>query len=93
MYEIRKYHGDRVMSLTVEDESESFSVGIISPGEFQFGSIKKEIFTVTSGVINFWVEDNDTWSTHGKNDMFTVPKHKNFKLKVNETSSYICYYE
>ena len=93
MYELKKYHGDRVMSLTFDDDQQSFSVGILSKGEYAFGAIKKEIFTVTSGVISCWVEGIEVWTTHGKNDMFTVPSHKNFKLSVDQVSSYICHYE
>ena len=93
MYELRKYHGDRVMSLTYEADEESFSVGILSPGEYQFGAIKKEVFTVTSGVISVNIENSEVWTTHGKNDVFTVPDHKNFKLSVDRVSTYICYYK
>lgn len=93
MYELKKYHGDRVQSLTYEDNDTSFSVGIISPGEYAFGAIKKEIFHVTSGVISCWVEGSEVWTTHGKNDMFSVSDHKNFKLSVDKVSTYICFYE
>ena len=93
MYELKKYHGDKVMSLTYEDEKQSFSVGILSPGEYQFGAIRKEIFTVTSGVIIANVGKSEIWATHEKNDEFTVPAQKNFKLRVDEVSTYICYYE
>ena len=50
MYELKKYFGDRVQSLTYDNDQLAFSVGIISPGEYQFGAIKKEIYTVTSGM-------------------------------------------
>lgn len=93
MYELRKYHGDRVQSLTYDDDKIAFSVGILSPGEYQFGAIKKEIFTVTSGVISAWSEDLDTWTTYRKGENFSIPSHKNFNLKVDEISTYICYYE
>ena len=93
MYELRKYHGDKVMSLTYDDSEQSFSVGIIAPGEYQFGSLKKEIFTVTSGKIGFWVESDEGWTTCNITESFTIPEHKNFKLTVIETSSYICFYE
>jgi len=93
MYELRKYHGDKVMSLTYDDKMQSFSVGIIAPGEYQFGSLKKEIFTVTSGKIGFWVEDEEGWTTCNTGEEFNIPEHKNFKLTVIETSSYICFYE
>ena len=93
MFELRKYHGDKVMSLTYDDKVQSFSVGIIAPGEYQFGSLKKEIFTVISGKIGFWVEGGKDWTTCDLNETFTVPEGKNFKLTVIETSAYICHYE
>ena len=92
MYEIRKYHGDKVMSLTYEGDKESFSVGILAPGEYGFGSIKEEIFTVTSGMISVNVEGTDGWQEYKTGETFAVPAHRNFSLKVDEVSSYICYY-
>lgn len=93
MYKLRKYHGDKVMSLTFEDDIQAFSVGIISPGEYEFGALKKEIFTVTSGKIGFRLEDDANWTTCNLHETFTVPDHQNFKIIVIETSSYICYYK
>lgn len=93
MYELKKYHGDRVQSLTYDNDEVAFSVGIISPGEYQFGAIKKEIFTVTSGQISLWTEDSDEWNVFSVGETFSVPDHKNFKLGVEHISSYICFYE
>jgi uncharacterized protein YaiE (UPF0345 family) len=93
VYELKKYHGDKVMSLTYEDQASSFSVGVIAPGEYQFGSIRKEVFTVTHGEISAWHEDSNIWQTFGVNEQFTIPDHKNFKLKVESVSAYICHYE
>lgn len=93
MYELKKYHGDRVMSLTYDTEDQSFSIGIISPGEYQFGSIRREIFTVTSGKIMSWVEGNGEWKSCGPGQSFVIPEYKNFKLRVENVSTYICYYE
>jgi len=93
MFELRKYHGDRVMSLTYEDENENFSVGIISPGEYEFGSIKSEKYVVTSGEISCWVEGFNKWVAYRKNETFRVSIRKNFKLSVKKTSTYLCYYE
>jgi uncharacterized protein YaiE (UPF0345 family) len=93
MYELRKYHGDKVMSLTYEDEKDSFSVGIIAPGEYEFGAIRSEIYTVTHGLINAWHEDSKGWGTYRKDEVFVIPGKKNFKLSVETTSAYICHYE
>lgn len=93
MFELKKYHGNRVMSLTYEDENNSFSVGVIASGEYEFGAIKSEVFTVTSGEISSWAEGNETWTKHGVNETFRIPERNNFKLSVEKISSYICFYE
>lgn len=93
MFQLKKYHGERVQSLTYDDGKKAFSVGVITPGEYEFGAIKKEVTTVTSGEINVWVEGVDGWHAYKMGENFTIPRHKNFKFKVNEISSYICFYE
>lgn len=92
VYELRKYHGDRVQSLTYDDNMVSFSVGIISPGEYQFGSMKEEIFKVNFGAISAWTEGDKDWKTYKVGETFIIPASKNFSLKVEETSAYICHY-
>jgi uncharacterized protein YaiE (UPF0345 family) len=93
MFQLRKYHGERVQSLTYDDGKKAFSVGIISPGEYEFGAIKEEVTTVTSGKISVWVEGSEKWQDYSAHEAFTIPGHKNFRYKVEETSSYICFYE
>jgi uncharacterized protein YaiE (UPF0345 family) len=93
MFKLRKYHGDRVQSLTYDGDDKSFSVGILAPGEYEFGAIKKEVITVTSGEISAWVEGWDNWKTYKTGETFEVGAHKNFKQKVTDVSSYICFYE
>ncbi len=93
MFKLRKYHSDRVMSLTYEGDNQSFSVGILADGEFEFGAIVNEEYRVTSGKIGFWEEGMDGWQEFGEGETFTAHAHKNFKLKANAVSSYICYYK
>lgn len=93
MYELKKYHGDRVQSLTYDNDKKAFSIGIISPGEYQFGAIKKELFTVNYGSISAWDEESDEWKKYNEGESFLIPSHNNFKLKVEVISAYICHYE
>ena len=95
MFKLRKYHNNRVQSLTYEgdENSKSFSVGIIYPGTYDFGSIQKEITTVTSGKISVWTSQTNKWETYQKDETFTIPEHTEFKFKCDEVSSYICFYE
>jgi len=93
MYKIREYHGSKVMSLTNEEENNSFSIGIVSPGEFEFGAISKERYRVTSGEIEFWEEDENHWRLIREGKEFKVIDHKNFKMRTDKVSSYICFYD
>jgi len=92
MYKIRKYHEKKVMSLTYEGEDQSFSVGIVAPGEFAFGAVVDEYYKVTSGELSFW-EDGSEWKTFKENEEFVAHESKDFKLKADKVSSYICYYK
>ncbi len=92
MYKIREYHDSKVMSLTNDDEDVAFSIGIVSQGEFEFGAITKERYIVTSGEIEFWEEDEHHWRLIREGKEFEVVDHKNFKMKTDKVSSYICFY-
>jgi len=92
MYKIRKYHEKKVMSLTYEQEKNSFSVGIVAVGEFSFGALIDEYYRVTSGEISFWTDENNEWKTCKEGEEFMVKKGHDFKLKTTEVSSYICFY-
>ncbi len=93
MFKLRKYHGDRVESLTYEENGRAASVGIISAGEYEFGAVKKEVTTVCSGGIMVKVGDETEWRRYKKGETFMVPAQSNFKYKVDEITTYYCKYE
>ena len=44
MYELKKYHGDRVMSLTYDDENQSFSSYVIQASKHRiFNGFRKKV--------------------------------------------------
>ena len=92
MFKLRKYHGNRVQSLTYELDGEAASVGIISPGEYEFGAVQKETTTVCSGEIAVRVGNEKEWKTYRKGETFTVPPQTDFKMKVSGMSTYYCKY-
>ena len=92
MFKLRKYHGNRVQSLTYEQNGEAASVGIMSPGEYNFGAVDKETTTVCSGEIAVKVGKENEWKTYKKGETFVVPSQTNFKMKVTGMSTYFCKY-
>lgn len=92
MYKLRKYHGDKVQSLTYEKDRNAASVGIIGVGEYEFGSLANEKYTVTSGKIDLWNEKSQHWDAFIPFQTFIIPVSSNFKIKADEISTYLCVY-
>ena len=90
MFKLRKYHGNRVESLTYEKDGEAASVGILSPGEYEFGAVEKETTTVCSGEISVKVGDETEWKSYKKGETFVVPPQTSFMMKVSDMSTYFC---
>jgi uncharacterized protein YaiE (UPF0345 family) len=92
MYKLRKYHGDRVQSLTFEKDGRAGSVGIMDAGEYEFGAVEKETFTVCDGEIMVKVGKETEWKHYNKGETFVIPEHTDFKLKTGDISTYYCVY-
>ena len=93
MYKLRKYHGDRVQSLTYEKDRKAASVGIMAVGNYEFGALANEHYTVTSGRIFLWNEKNEKWDPFVPFETFMIPVNTNFKLKIEEISTFLCVYK
>ncbi len=92
MYRLKKYHGDRVQSLTYEKDGRAGSVGIMAPGAYEFGAMERESFTVCEGEIRVKVGDATEWKSYGKGETFVIPEHANFKLQTDDIATYYCVY-
>ncbi len=92
MYKLRKYHGDRVQSLTYEKNGRAGSVGIMDAGEYEFGAVEKETITVCEGTIHVRVGTEKEWKSYGKGETFVIPAHSNFSLRTEDIATYSCLY-
>jgi uncharacterized protein YaiE (UPF0345 family) len=92
MYKLRKYHGDRVQSLTYEKDGRAGSVGIMDAGEYEFGAVDRETITVCGGEIMVKTGDESEWRSYKKGETFVIPAHTNFKMKTTDISTYYCIY-
>jgi uncharacterized protein YaiE (UPF0345 family) len=87
------YFDGKVTSRTVlfADGSKK-TLGILMPGEYEFGTDVKEIMDIQSGELQVLLPGHTEWiSIHGSGS-FEVPAHAKFKLKVSTVSDYICSY-
>lgn len=93
MFKVNEYFDGKVMSLGLETSEGKATVGVMAKGEYEFGTSSKEIMVVTTGSMNVKLPGASNFKLYKKNDTFTVEANQKFQLKLDEDSSYICYYK
>lgn len=87
------YFDGKVTSRTVlfADGSKK-TLGLMMPGEYEFGTEKKEIMEILAGKLDVLLPGKNEWQTFSGGDSFEVPANSGFKLKVVELTDYCCSY-
>jgi hypothetical protein len=92
MIPVNEYFEGKVKSLGLQTAEGRATVGVMAPGEYEFGTAVKEIMTITSGELTVRLPGESEWRTFGKNESFTVAAERKFQVRANAPVSYICLY-
>jgi purine/pyrimidine-nucleoside phosphorylase len=68
------------------------TLGIMLPGEYEFGTDTKEIMEILGGELKVLLPGESEWITINGEGEFTVPANQRFKLDVKTTADYCCSY-
>lgn len=68
------------------------TLGLMLPGEYEFGTGKKEVMEILAGELSVLLPGTDKWLKISGSGEFTVPANSSFKVKVRETTDYVCSY-
>lgn len=93
MFKVNEYFDGKVKSIAFQSEALPATVGVMAPGEYEFGTSQKETMTVVSGALIVKLPGNDNWQTFSANDSFIVEANQSFQLKVAVDTAYLCTYE
>lgn len=87
------YYDGAVTSRAIFLESgEKKTLGIMMPGSYEFGTEKKEIMEIQSGVLKILLPGESEWITIDGPYTFEVPANSSFKLEIETVTDYICSY-
>jgi purine/pyrimidine-nucleoside phosphorylase len=87
------YFEGKVTSRTVLfADGEKKTLGIMMPGEYEFGTADKEIMEILAGKLDVLLPGSDKWQTFVGGQTFEVPANAKFKLVVKELADYCCSY-
>jgi len=68
------------------------TLGIMLPGQFEFGTEQKEVMEILSGHLKILLPGKSDWLEINGMGVFTVPEHAKFKLDVFSVTDYCCSY-
>jgi purine/pyrimidine-nucleoside phosphorylase len=92
MIKLNEYFDGKVKSLALQNSEGNSTIGVMAPGEYEFGTSTIEHMTVVSGSLTVKLPGQSDWRTFKANDTFIVDKDQKFQLKVSEHSAYLCKY-
>lgn len=92
MFKVNEYFDGKVASIGFQQPDGTATVGVMAPGEYEFGTNQLEIMQVITGKLTVQLPGGDEWEDYPAGSQFVVAAHSKFKLKVEEDTAYLCEY-
>ncbi|SER46325.1 pyrimidine/purine nucleoside phosphorylase [Pedobacter rhizosphaerae] len=87
-----QYFDGQVKSLGYQTTAGKSTVGVINPGEYEFGTAQKEIMNIIEGELAVLFSGKSDWETFQAGSFFEVPANDSFKVKATVQTAYLCQY-
>lgn len=92
MIKVNEYFNGTVKSLGLSTQDGPATVGVMVPGDYEFGTSSQEIMTVVAGALIVLLPGETQWQTFSAGQKFIVAANQKFKLKVTDDTAYLCEY-
>lgn len=87
------YYDGKVTSRVVTfADGTTKTLGIMMPGDYEFGTEKKELMEITSGEVSVLLPGSEEWETIAPGSSFEVPADSKFGIKIGTVTDYCCSY-
>jgi len=91
MFKVNEYFDGQVKSIAFNGDTLPATVGVMAPGEYEFGTSERETMSVVSGALTVKLPQED-WQTFTSGERFIVEANQKFQLKVQVDTAYLCLY-
>ena len=92
MLAVNEYFEGKVKSIGFQGEDKPASVGVMEPGDYEFGTAAPEVMIVVAGTLTVLLPGSDSWQTFNAGTQFDVPGDAKFQVKVETQTAYLCLY-
>ena len=93
MLNVNEYFDGNVKSVAFQGDPLASSVGVMAPGEYEFGTSQNEVMTVVAGELVVSLPGEDTFTAYPSGTSFTIAANEKFQVKVESDTAYLCTYE
>ena len=88
--DVNEYFDGNVKSIGFQTETLRATVGVMAPGEYEFGTSQNETMTVVSGALTVKLPGSDEWLRFDAGSSFEVDADQKFELRVAVDTAYLC---
>lgn len=93
MFEVNEYFDAKVKSIAFDTPTNTATMGVMAPGEYEFATSQHETMTVVSGIMSVLLPDASDWATYTAGKVFKIAADQTFQVKVSVNTAYLCLYE
>ncbi len=92
MFKVNEYFDGTVKSIAFTQAEGKATIGVMAPGEYEFGTAEREIMHVVYGELNVKLPGSSAFETFKTGSEFHIPANSKFQLKVVVETAYLCEY-
>jgi uncharacterized protein YaiE (UPF0345 family) len=92
MFKTNEYFDGKVKSISFSTPEGPATMGVMAPGEYEFGTSSVEYMTVVSGTMVVRLPGETEWKEYKPFDTFIVQKDTKFNLRISSDAAYLCLY-
>lgn len=93
MLKVNEYFDGKVMSIALQTETLPATVGVMEPGDYEFGTSQKEVMTIVSGKMEVLLPGGEEWQNFTNGESFEIEANVKFKVRLSGQTAYFCTYE
>jgi len=93
MFKVNEYFDGKVKSIAFTTPDGPATLGVMAPGEYEFGTSTVEYMTVVSGMMTVKLPGEAEFRDYKPFDTFIVAKDSKFQLWIVTDAAYICLYK
>ena len=90
--QVNRYFDDQVLSLSFDNSNGKSSIGLMSPGSYEFSTSDDERMVVISGALVVQRQSDLEPVLYSDGEEFHVPRDQSFSVEVTEPTAYLCEY-